>query len=77
MDIKRIRKSGDIKKLRLKMWRMVVKAEKLALDDDTKTNELIRAIHAMVQASSAYLKIVEMDDIESRITQLETKLSEK
>lgn len=77
MDLKRIRKSGDIKKLRLKMWRMVVQAERLALDDEAEKNELIRSIHAAVQASNAYLKIIEIDDLESRIEELELRVIEK
>jgi len=77
MDLKRTRKTGDIHKLKLKVWRMILKAERIALDPDTDNVTALRAIHACVQAGASYLKILENTDLEDRIKKLEELYDER
>lgn len=71
MSIKRIRNAGDIDKLKIKVWRMVLRAEKMALDENSDDKIALRSIHACIQAGAVYMKILEATDLEERIKRLE------
>lgn len=75
---KRSRKPGTIEQLRVKIWRAVEAAEKVlekAMTTPEDTDRCARAIHASIQAQSAYAKVIIADDQEKRIRALEDAAS--
>ena len=50
---------------------MVLRAEKMALDEESDNKTVLRAIHACIQAGAVYMKILEATDLEERIKRLE------
>lgn len=71
---KKLRKAGSIEDLRLKIWRAVEAAERVlenAMETPEDTDRCARAIHASIQAQSAYAKVIIADDQERRIKALE------
>jgi len=71
---KKTRKAGTLDDLKQKIWRAVESAEKVlerAMETPEDTDRCARAIHAAIQAQSAYAKIIIADDHERRLKALE------
>ena len=72
---RKIRKLGDLGDARRKLWQAITVAEQLLLDDQTDDQTALRAIHAITQATTAYVKLVEAGEFEARLEALEKQLS--
>lgn len=71
------RMPGNLKQLQLKLWNAILSAE-VILERATKeqNDELgLRSIHAIVQASGAYARLIETGELESRLAELESKVA--
>lgn len=73
---KRLRTSGSIEDLKLKVWQAIVEAERMVIEGDTD-NKKVQAIHALNSSAKTYLKIIEHADFEARLSTLETVLKTK
>lgn len=71
---KRYRKPGDMKKVRLVLWRTLRQLEDLLDDPEASTDEVIRLTHALTQAAGVYVKIHEAYALEQRIAAIEERL---
>lgn len=68
---KRVRSSGDLKQLQRKLWQAVNTAEEIAMDPDLDPATRIRALHAVVQAATAYLRVSQPAEFEVRLKRIE------
>jgi len=75
MGRKAKRSAGDVDRLREKLWKALERAEGLMDNDDTAV--VLRAIHALAQATGPYLKAVEVGELEARLRAIEEKLNGK
>jgi hypothetical protein len=67
------RKPGDLPALARQLWGAVLHAEEVL--EAAGTPELkLRGVHALVQAGAAYLRLLEVGEMESRIKEIETHL---
>ena len=73
---RRIRKMGDITDARRKLWQAITSEEEVLLDDQSDTLTVLKAVHAITSASTAYAKLVEIGEFEKRLEAVE-KLLEK
>ena len=71
--LKRVRVSGDLEKLKKKMWQTISAAEEILLDPDSDSATRLKAIHALVQAGAAYTRLVESTEQAERIAALEAE----
>lgn len=73
---KRTRALGDLDAMRRKLWQAVTTAEEamLAAADAGDTAATLRGVHALAQASGAFVRIVEAGEIEPRLAELEKRL---
>ncbi len=69
------RSAGDITRLREKLWKALERAEGLMDSDDAAV--VLRAIHALAQATGPYLKAVEVGEIEARLRAIEERVNSK
>lgn len=74
---KRIRKTGSIQDLKRRIWQGINECERIILEEDHTDSQKIQAVHALNSSAKAYLKIIEVSELESRITALESKIEEK
>lgn len=68
-----IKNAGSLDDARLVLWRAIRKAER-ALDraDESEDNDgVLRAVHAISQATASYRNLVETTDLEKRLQALE------
>ena len=75
--LRKARKPGDLRQLQLKLWNAILHAETI-LGRATKgeDDEMgLRSVHAIVQASGAYARLIESGELEGRVTELENKLA--
>jgi hypothetical protein len=73
------RKPGDLNQLKLKLWNAILCAEEI-LDRATKdaNNELgLRSIHAIVQASGTFARLIETGELEARVATLESQVQRR
>lgn len=68
------RKPGDLDDLRMRQWRALRAAERVMYDDKSTRSQVISAVHAMTQASRAYIKVVEVHELEERLEAVEKAL---
>jgi hypothetical protein len=66
---------GTLADVRAKLWACIGRVEKLTEADDAGT--VLRAAHAMVQACGAYVKVVEVGELEARLGELEKSLESR
>lgn len=71
----RRRKSGDIHQLRRVLWGCLLELEADILDAPD-ANQRIRAAHALGTISGAYLKALELADLETRLAAIEARLGD-
>lgn len=69
--------AGTVADLRDKLWRAMAAADDVLGDDAADAALKLRALHATVQASGAYLKVLEVVDLEARMAALEARLAER
>lgn len=74
---KRTRTLGDLTAMRRKLWQAVTTAEEAMLRaaDAGDTAATLRGVHALSQASTAFIKIVEAGEIEPRLAELEARIN--
>ncbi len=70
---KRARKPGNLAALTRVLWRAVLEAQEIMESADSDELKL-RAIHAISQTSSAYAKLLEIGEFESRLAAVEAEL---
>ena len=75
MERKAKRSAGDITQLREKLWKALERAEGLMDSDDAAV--VLRAIHALAQATGPYLKAVEVGELEARLRAIEERMNSK
>lgn len=68
--LKKVRKAGSVEDALLIQWRALSAAEE-ALYDAGDASEVLKAVHAITQAASAYAKVSESHRLEERIAALE------
>jgi hypothetical protein len=75
---KRTHALGDLPAMRRKLWQAVVTAEEAMLRaaDAGDTAGALRGVHALTQASGAFVRIVEAGEVEPRLAELERKIRE-
>ena len=64
--------SGDLQALKARVWHGVVSAH--AMLRARSNDDRLRAIHALSQASSAYLRVVEAADLERELVELKEQV---
>lgn len=74
---KRTRALGDLDAMRRKLWQAIVTAEEAMLRaaDTGDTAATLRGVHALAQASGAFVRIVEAGEIEPRLAELEKRIN--
>ena len=75
--LKRCNKPGDLRKLQQKLWRAVAASEALLLADGVTYDDQLRAVHALVQASGAYARLLETVEMEARLAAVEELLKSR
>jgi hypothetical protein len=70
---KSARKPGDLRGLQRKLWGAILHCEDVLEAADTPELRL-RAIHAMSQATGAYVRVLEVGELEARLTALEKRM---
>jgi hypothetical protein len=69
---KRIRQNGSIEDAQRELWRAILCTRAVLIDPLTDPDRTLRAAHAMQQCVSAYVRLVETQELEARVTELET-----
>lgn len=74
MAKRRLRKPGNLKDLQRMLWQSLVECERVLLTatDDEMT---LRAAHAVGQVGGQYAKLLEVGELEARLTALEAALA--
>jgi uncharacterized small protein (DUF1192 family) len=70
-DLTRWRKAGDLEDLRRIQWRAVKMAERVAYDPRATRDEVLKASTRITQATTAYLKVLQVGELEERVKALE------
>lgn len=68
-DSRRASRAGTLDDVRAKLWAAIERAETLTEDPDAST--ALKATHALVQACGAFVKVVEVGELEGRLADLE------
>ncbi len=74
---RRIRKLGDLTDMRRKLWQAITTAEDVLLDDQSDAVMQLKAVHAITSASTAYAKLIEVGELEARLSELEASLANR
>ena len=53
------------------LWRVVLCAKDVLLDASTDPTTTLKAVHAITSASTAYAKLIEVGELEARLSTLE------
>ena len=71
--MKKPTKPGSLKDVRLKVWRALAEAERVMYksSEGEDYDRVLRAVHALSQASMTYAKLFEMQELTERIEALE------
>ena len=66
-------KAGTIEEARLMLWRALQRVEQRIEEQEepVSLNDSLRVLHALSQAVGAYVKVVDMGELEARIQSLE------
>lgn len=76
MARKRRRKPGDVAQLQAVLWQTIIEVEGV-LDTRPPSHELIlKAAHALAQLAGVYGRILEVVDLDARLTALEQHMGE-
>jgi hypothetical protein len=74
--LKAPRKSGDLASLKRKLWYGILTAEGILASEATLEDKL-RAVHALSQASTVYVNLVKVTDLERRVAALEQAVQQR
>ncbi len=74
---RRIRKMGTITDAQRKLWQAITSAEEVLLDDQSDSQTVLKAVHAITSASTAYAKLVEIGEFEKRLEAVEQLLKKR
>ena len=69
--------AGTVNDLRRKLWRAMAAADDVLADKKAEPTLKLKALHALTQASGAYLKIVEVGELEARLAVVEERLNDR
>lgn len=74
---RRKRDGGDLTKMRRALWRAVEAAEAALMDGAAAGDAaaVLKAVHAITQASGAFARLVEVGELEARLAELEAALA--
>lgn len=72
---KRTRTAGSLDKLKKKVWQSISAAEEIVVDPDVDAATRLRGIHALVQASTAYARLIEFSEQSEHIGTLEEEVA--
>ena len=72
----RVRKSGNIDELKARHWAAIVVAGKLLKAEGASYSQQLSAIHAIVQASGSYARLLETTDLARQLTAIQKELKE-
>jgi hypothetical protein len=64
---------GTLRDVKAVLWRAVVRVEALTADADKGVQ--LRAVSALVQACQAFVKVLEVGEVEARLNELEAQLN--
>ena len=64
---------GDLTDLRRCLWLAVAKCTKAIKEADGMDDETRKTVHALTQAAGVYVRLLEVVDLEARISALEGK----
>jgi len=70
----RIRRVGTTKDAQRELWRAVIAARNVLLDGETDAHTTLKAVHAIQQAISTYVRIQETLELEARLEALENRI---
>ena len=70
------RTAGDVKDVQRKLWEGVEAASRILTDAAADPSVQLKAIHALTQASGAYVKVLEASEFEARLKAVEEHLGE-
>ena len=76
VKLRQIRKAGDLRTLKRKMWRAVLSAEDILTSPLVSTDQQLRAVHALVQAGGAYGKLLEATDLQEQLDTLKQEIAQ-
>ena len=62
---------GSVADVRARLWEAIAVASAIAGDTDADPSLRLKGVHGVVQGSGAYLRVLEVVDIEARLTALE------
>ncbi len=71
--IRKPQKPGDLRALQRKLWWTLLRAEELMDTPELSHDLRLRAINAMAQVGSVYLRLLEGSEIETRLAALEAE----
>lgn len=54
---KKVKKVGDFKAVRLRLWRAILRAENIMDSTETSPEQKIKAIHCLIQLSGQYISV--------------------
>ena len=74
---RRARKAADMELARRVAWTAIREAERILLDADSDAETRLRAIHAISQSMSTYIKISEAAELEARVSELERAFQQR
>ncbi len=74
---RRVRKIGSLQDARRKLWQAITSAEEVLLDDQSDNQTVLKAVHAITSASTAYAKLVEIGEFEKRLEAVEKLLKRR
>ncbi len=72
------RSSGSLNGATLRLWRAIEAAEACLMDSAELGDQagVLRAVHATTQAASAYARLLEVGELEGRLSELEAAAAE-
>lgn len=65
--------AGTVGDLQVKLWRALSAADEILADRASDPALRLRALHALTQASGAYLKVLETGELEARLRAVEAQ----
>jgi hypothetical protein len=70
---KRPRNVGNLEQLKKQVWQTISTAEEIVVDPDVDNATRLRAIHALVQATGAFTRLIDFTEQSERMTKLEAE----
>jgi hypothetical protein len=71
---RKIRKLGDLEAAQRKLWQAITAAEEVLMDEESDSTMVLKATHAISQATSTYARLIEVGEMEARLAELEQAL---